>query len=171
MVSAGTPLFEIARLDSIWVRAPVYSGDLTMLNRRAAATIKPINASASEKGLAARPVEAPPSADPVAATSHLFYALSNSDLSLSPGERVSVSIPRNAAEECLQVPWKAILYDINGGAWVYEQVDALAFARKRVSVERVVGDAVCLNTDLPVGTTVVTDGAAELFGTEFGGAH
>ncbi len=171
MVSGGSPLFEIARLDPVWVRAPVYSGDLALLDRRAAATVNTINASPRDKGVTARPVGAPPSADPLASTSDLFYTLPNSDLRLRPGERLSIWIPTLAEEDCLQVPWASILYDINGGAWVYEQIEPLVFARRRVSVERVAGDAACLGSGPPTGTTVVTDGAAELFGTEFGGAH
>jgi RND family efflux transporter MFP subunit len=171
MVSGGAPLFEIARLDPIWVRAPVYSGDLALLDRSAAATVKSVNAPPAERGTASRPVSAPPSADPLASTNDLFYVLPNSDHRLSPGERVSVSIPRKTSQECLQAPWAAILYDVNGGAWVYEQMEPLVFARRRVSVERVIDDVVCLGDGPAVGTTVVTDGAAELFGVEFGGAH
>ena len=44
MVPAGSPLFQIARLDPVWVRAPVYSGDVANLDRSAAARVKPLNA-------------------------------------------------------------------------------------------------------------------------------
>ena len=169
MVPAGSPLFQIARLDPVWVRAPVYSGDVANLDRSAAARVKPLNAPASDRGRAAQPATAPPSADPLASTSDLFYVLRNASLTLRPGERLGVSIPTRSKDECLQVPWESVLYDINGGAWVYEQIERLVFARRRISIERVVGDAACLAAGPPAGTEVVTAGAAELFGTEFGG--
>ena len=171
MVPAGSPLFQIARLDPVWVRAPVYSGDVANLDRHAAARVKPLSAPASERGRAAQPATAPPSADPLASTSDLFYVLRNASLTLRPGERLGVSIPTRSKDECLQVPWESVLYDINGGAWVYEQIEPLVFARRRISIERVVGDAACLAAGPPAGAKVVTAGAAELFGTEFGGGQ
>ena len=169
MIPAGSPLFQIARLDPVWVRAPVYSGDVANLDRHATARVKPLNAPASDRGREAQPATAPPSADPLASTSDLFYVLRNASLALRPGERLGVSIPTRSKDECLQAPWESVLYDINGGAWVYEQIEPLVFTRRRISIERVVGDAACLAAGPAAGTKVVTAGAAELFGTEFGG--
>lgn len=170
MVSAGAPLFQVARLDPIWVRTPVYSGDVDLLDLRAPALIKQLNSPSSERGIRAQPAAAPPSADPLASTSDLFYALPNPNATLRPGERLSVAIPRRSTDECLQAPWESILYDINGGSWVYEQIEPLVFTRRRVSIDRVVGRTVCLGAGPDAGTRVVTAGAAELFGTEFGGS-
>ena len=170
MVSGGAPLFQVARLDPIWVRTPVYSGDVGLLDLRASALVKRLNSPASEDGLRARPAPASPSADPLASTSDLFYALPNPSGSLRPGERLSISILRRTSEDCLQAPWEAVLYDINGGSWVYEQIEPLVFTRRRVSIDRRVGESVCLAAGPAAGTRVVTAGAAELFGTEFGGS-
>ena len=171
MVSAGAPLFQVARLDPLWIRTPVYSGDVALLDLNASALVKPLNSPSSEQGLRARPADAPPSADPLASTSDLFYSLANPNGSLRPGERLSIAIPRRSKDECLQAPWESILYDIHGGAWVYEQVEPLVFTRRRVSVDRVIRDVACLGAGPAAGTKVVTAGAAELFGTEFGSAH
>jgi multidrug efflux pump subunit AcrA (membrane-fusion protein) len=168
MVSTGGLLFEVARLDPIWIRAPVYSGDLALLDRDAAVVVKTINAPAGAAGFRARPVAAPPSADPLASTSDLYYELPNPDGAFRPGERISVVIPRQDSDECLLVPWASVLYDIHGGTWLYREVEPLAYARSRVVVERVAGEAACLEVGPPAGTRVVVEGAAELFGTEFG---
>ena len=169
IVAQATQLFEVAKLDPVWVRVPVYSGDVSLLRKGSDATVRALNASPATKGRTARPVEAPPSADPLASTSDLFFQLENSEHRLRPGERVSVSIPMQGESECLQAPWKSILYDIHGGAWVYKQVEPLVYTRQRVIVDRVSGDIACLAEEVAPGTEVVTDGAAELFGTEFGG--
>ena len=169
IVAQGAPLFEVAKLDPVWIRVPVYSGDVSLLRKGAAAEVKALNSPPTAKGRTARPVEAPPSADPLASTSDLFFQLPNSQHRLRPGERVSVSIPMRGESECQQAPWKSILYDIHGGAWVYKQVEPLVYTRQRVIVDRVSGDIACLAEEIAPGTEVVTDGAAELFGTEFGG--
>lgn len=46
MISGGAPLFQIARLDPLWVRTPVYSGDVANLDRQGAAHVKPLNGPA-----------------------------------------------------------------------------------------------------------------------------
>jgi hypothetical protein len=68
----------------------------------------------------------------------------------------------------LVVPWSAVTHDINGGAWVYENVAPQQYARRRVEVRRVVGPLAVLARGPAVGAKVVTAGVAELFGTEFG---
>jgi hypothetical protein len=43
--------------------------------------------------------------------------------------------------------------------------------RQKISIDHVVGDSVMLHDGPPVGTEVVTVGAAEVYGTEFEVAH
>jgi len=66
------------------------------------------------------------------------------------------------------VPWSAVVFDIHGGTWVYERTGDRSYARRRVVVRYVAGDAAVLESGPPPGTAVVTAGAAELFGTETG---
>ena len=66
------------------------------------------------------------------------------------------------------VPYSAVLYGVNGETTVYTNPEPLVFVRHAVVVEAIEGD-LALVTDGPApGTQVVTVGAAELFGTEFG---
>jgi hypothetical protein len=101
----------------------------------------------------------------------VYYELSNEDGKLYPGQKLAVTVPLTSRAKSLVVPFKAILYDIHGGAWVYQQVDEHVFARQRVSVEYVDRDKAVLASGPNAGSKVVTDGAAELFGTEFGVGH
>ena len=98
-----------------------------------------------------------------------YFELPNADARFRPGERVSVSLPLTTAESNLVAPWAAVLHDIHGGQWVYEQTAPQTFVRRRVVVERVVGNDAVLASGPPVGAKLVTAGAAELFGTELGG--
>jgi hypothetical protein len=88
---------------------------------------------------------------------------------LRPGERVGVTLPLTAAEEkALVAPLSAVVRDMSGGAWVYEQTDSLTFVRRRIDISRVSDGRAVLAMGPRVGTRVVNAGAAELFGTEFG---
>jgi hypothetical protein len=67
------------------------------------------------------------------------------------------------------VPYSAILYDLHGQVWVYTNPAPLTFVRDGISVDHIDGDQVILSQGPPSGTTIVTVGVPELFGTEFEG--
>ena len=69
------------------------------------------------------------------------------------------------------MPSAALLRDIYGGEWVYQKTAANTFVRQRVEVASESDGRALLARGLVSGAEVVTDGAAELFGTEFGAAH
>ena len=70
--------------------------------------------------------------------------------------------------DSLVVPWSSVVHDINGGTWVYEEVAPRKYARRRVQVRYVTDGLASLAAGPPVGSKIVTAGAVELFGTEFG---
>jgi hypothetical protein len=69
------------------------------------------------------------------------------------------------------VPYGAIFYDSMGNAWVYTNPQGLSYIRAAVTIERIEGDLVVLAAGPAVGTAVVSQGAALLYGTEFGVGH
>lgn len=73
----------------------------------------------------------------------------------------------------LAIPFAAVFWDANGQAWTYTSPAELVFVRAPITVARVDGDHALLTDGPPVGTTVVTVGVAELYGTEtgVGGGH
>ena len=162
-VSAGAPLFEVARFDPLWVRVPVYTGEMARVQPGAAARI-----AAGGRAYTAHSIPAPPSADALAATADLYFSLANAEALLRPGERVEVTLATHGRTERAQVPWSAVLHDVHGGAWVYENTAPHVFVRRRVEVERVEGASALLARGPAPGARIVTAGAAELFGTEFG---
>jgi hypothetical protein len=66
------------------------------------------------------------------------------------------------------IPYAALLYDADGSAWTYTNAEPLVFVREPVTVESIQGDRVVLTSGPAAGTPVVTVGAIELYGTEFG---
>ncbi|MCA9086036.1 MAG: efflux transporter periplasmic adaptor subunit, partial [Planctomycetaceae bacterium] len=72
------------------------------------------------------------------------------------------------AKDSLVAPRAAILRDIHGTGWVYVKTAEQEYRRERVSVVYNTEDLAVLDLGPKAGTPVVVDGAAELFGTEFG---
>lgn len=66
------------------------------------------------------------------------------------------------------IPYSAVIYDVRGVTWAYTNPDPLVFVRHRINVDSIAGDLAALSDGPPAGTAVVTTGAAELFGVEFG---
>jgi hypothetical protein len=80
----------------------------------------------------------------------------------------TVAVRRSAINGVMRkvVPYAAILYDAEGQAWTYTNPEPFIYIRARVTVESVTGDLAVLSTGPNPGESVVTVGAAELFGSE-----
>ena len=76
-----------------------------------------------------------------------------------------------AGERRMVVPYAAVLYTEDGETWIYTNPEPLVFVRQSITVEHIEGDQAILTDGPSVGTPVVTAGAAELFGIEFGVGH
>ncbi len=162
-VAAGTPLFEVVSLAPAWVRVPVYVGDVSLVAPGALAWVSELSGG---RARAARPVTGPPTADAAAASADLYYELPAGGWRL--GQRVAVTLAQQGTEHRLAVPAAAVVYDISGGTWVYERTADRTYVRRRVELAYVTGDLAVLARGPSVGAVIVTTGAAELFGTEFG---
>jgi hypothetical protein len=66
------------------------------------------------------------------------------------------------------VPYAAVLYGLNAETWLYASPEPLVFVRQPITIGDIEGDVGVLLDGPPVGTQVVTAGAAELFGVESG---
>lgn len=168
-VAASAPLLEVAQVDTLWIRLPIYAGDADAIDQTEAALVTKLGATDAPKP--ARRVTGPLQGDPLAASVNLYYSLSGAGAALRPGERVLVELPLRTTEKGLVVPEAAVLYDMHGATWVYEDLGGNAYTRRRVEIARHVGDRAVVRRGIGEGAKVVTAGAAELFGTEFGAGH
>jgi multidrug efflux pump subunit AcrA (membrane-fusion protein) len=166
-VSGGAALFQVDAKGTLWIRVPVYSGDLREIAPGRAATVSVLG-SASTETLVATPTTGPPTANADAASTDLYFVLEGNQSDLRPGQKVAVSLPLTTSQESLVVPWSAVLHDLNGGTWVYENTAPNVYARRRIEVAHVVGGFAVLTKGPAVGAKVVSVGAIEIFGTEFG---
>lgn len=167
-VTAGAALVTVVDPDPMWIRVPVYAGDLAALDTGATARVHLLGQSPKGHEWLAEPIAGPPSANPASASVDLLFQSPNPGGVLRPGQRVSVTLTLRGREEALVAPWSSILFDFEGGAWVYENRAPHLFTRRRVELKHVVDSLAILARGPAAGTKVVTTGAAELFGTEFG---
>lgn len=170
IVSVGTPLFEVMDCDPIWVKVPVYAGEMHSIDLKRAASIEPLGGDGAAPKTA-EPVRAPPTADPQAATVDLYYELPNAGAALRPGERVEVALALRGEEQSRVIPFSAVEHDIYGGQWVFEEIAPHQYVRRRVQVPYIADNMAVLESGPAVGAKIVVEGAAELWGTEFGASH
>ena len=167
IVPSGSPIFEVTDFQHVWVRVPVYAGEAGEIVNDAAGIVTLLSDKSNSAGREAKAVKTPPTAIPQAAAVDLYYELETTDGNLRPGERVLVRLPICKTEKGRVLPRASIIYDIYGGTWVYVQTAPHTFARQRVRISYFVGDEALVEEGPVAGSLVVTDGAAELFGTEF----
>jgi hypothetical protein len=67
------------------------------------------------------------------------------------------------------IPYSAVLYDPDGATWTYTNPEPLVFVRADITVKSIAGERAILTKGPAAGTAVVTLGATELWGVEYGG--
>jgi RND family efflux transporter MFP subunit len=165
-VAASAPLLQVSRVDRLWIRVPLYAGDRDAIDPSQGADVLRLADPPDARGLRARHVQAPPTADPAASAVDLMFELPGR--AIRPGERVLVRLVGRGAESALAVAESALLTDVHGNVWVYARVADHKYARRRVEVARLAGGVAALTRAPAPGTPIVTTGAAELYGIEFG---
>jgi len=167
-VAAGAPLVEVVNVRTLWIRVPVYAGDAAMVDPAQAVQVTPLGSGFGRESRTARRVAGPPSADPQAASVDLFFVLDNSDGVFRPGERVNIALPLKASEHAVVVPASAVVYDANGGTWVYARTAPHVYQRRRIQLLRTSGDLALVGRGVQANDDIVTVAVAEIFGAEFG---
>lgn len=165
----GPTVDTLNRQSTLWVRASVFSADLDGLNRDAAASVSPLGERS--RSSPASPVEAPPSANSAAGTVDIYYELADGEAHFFVGQRVAVDIRIEAALAGPGVPIAAVVRDIYGGEWAYQNIAPDTYVRRRIEVAAEQDGHAILGRGLAAGDEIVAAGAAELFGIEFGAAH
>ncbi len=152
----------------LWVEITLSYGEYERLQKEAPARILPLSTrDAGSPAVFAVPSGIPPYEDMKRSMLQIYYKISSKDHSLPLYTRVRVELPiAGVAEAQLVVPYSAVYYDGQGGAWVYTNPSPLTFERKPIMVKHIVGDWAVLSDGPGIGTSVVTVGAPLLFGAE-----
>ncbi len=168
-VPASTTLFDVVSQKPVWVRVPVYSGNLSKINLNENAVVQSLGAKNQTMLAEAVPVKGPPLSNAISASSDLYYQLPNEDGLFRIGERVRVKLILQSEERGLVIPLSSIAYDMYGGTWVYVKTAPQIFTRCRVEITRIIDDNAVISRGIRENDQVVTTAVAELYGTEFGG--
>ena len=103
---------------------------------------------------------APSSLEPIEGTD-----LSKVILTEKAAERIGIETVSASGTE---VPYAAVIYDIEGNTWIYTNPEPLTFIREPIVIDYIEGDTAILAEGLTSEFNVVTVGVAELWGTETG---
>ena len=96
-------------------------------------------------------------------------AIERTDIKTS--EVTEEMIAQSAPQLKKVVPYGALIYGPHGETWVYTNPEPHTYIRQEVTVESVKDGKVILSKGPPPGMKVVTQGAAELYGTEYAVGH
>ena len=167
LVPAGTRLGVLESRDPLWIRVPVPAAALDDLAGPTARLVGP-DGRVTPESPEVRAIAGLPSADAARETIDRWFEVANPTGRLRPGQRVQVELVAGGEEPRLIVPWSALVFDAQGGGWVYEHLGDGRYRRAAVELERALGEEALLLHGPEPGSQVVRVGAAELFGTEFG---
>jgi hypothetical protein len=154
-----------------WVLVTVSPGEWDKLAKEKPARILSLaTREAPVKEIVALPSGMPPVEDAKRSMLTLYYVVSGNDHGLTMKKRVRVELQQSGSEEKRKVmPYAAVYYDAKGATWAYVNTEPLVFERRRIGVERIMGDLAVLSDGPSVGTEVVMVGAPLLYGTEIFG--
>ena len=151
-----------------WVRLMLSQEEWDRVAQEKPARILPLaTRDKLAKEIFATPSNNPPIEDLKRTMLSLFYVVPDGDHGLNVNDRMRVELQLAGSNKKRKImPYSSLYYDGKGGAWVYVQKKPLVYERQPVEVERIVGEQVVLIDGPPVGTDVVTVGAALLYGAE-----
>ena len=157
-------------LEDAWVLVTLSSGEWERLAQDKPARLLPLLTREARPAMTALPSGVPPAEDFKRSMLSLYYVVAGKDHGLTLNSRMRVELEvAGGAETHKVVPYGAVYYDGKGNPWIYVRTRPLTFERQRISVERIEGDKALLSAGPPSGTTIVTVGAALLYGSEIFG--
>lgn len=83
-------------------------------------------------------------------------------------QTATVALDDVEGSERLVVPYSAVMYHYDGTTWSYAVHGPLTYVRQPIVIDHIDGGIAVLTDGPEVGTEVVSVGAAELYGVEFG---
>lgn len=170
---AATPAAQPApkAVDGTWLMVSLSHAEWERLAKDKPARVLPLSTrEGMEKEAVAQFAGLPPYENVKRSMLNVYYVVPGKEHSLTPNKRVRVELQQAGSEGVQKVvPYGALYYDAKGQPWVYVTSQPLTYERQRVRVERVVGERAVLSDGPPVGTQVVTVGAALLYGAEIFG--
>jgi membrane fusion protein, heavy metal efflux system len=165
-VMENTPLFRLANIDVVWVRAGIHSRRWAALSARTGQDLQVQSQAFPDQRVTARVKFVGTSVSPDSLSIPLVAELDNTDHWFKPGMFVWVTVPMAEPRSALAVPPSAILRH-EGQTFVFVAEDDLTFRRRDVTTGLDTTEWVEITAGLRAGERVVDGGAfylkSELF--------
>lgn len=166
-VTKGQGLLSLLDVSGLVAYLNVYEDQLRKVH--AGQTVVVSLPALPQKTFSGRLESVSPQLDPQTRAAVVQVSVQNAGGELKPGMAVSGSIAIGGAQKGLVVPQTAVVFDAQGGSWVYVQAKPLSFVRQPAEVDFIGGGQVWVKRGLSEGQVYVTLGAGELFSEEFSG--
>ncbi len=166
LVCQGDPIWTIADWSTLWVRVPVFGGDLPRVLRNKEAWISIPGLASVETAV---PIAASQPTEPGRRTVDIFYRLDNSNGQLRPGQSIEIALPLGETLEQVVIPRSAVVWDGMGNTWVYIKNDSESFRRQRIELGPGDVEMVSVARGVTKGEEIVVRGVQSLYGEEFKG--
>jgi len=146
----------------------IYANDISNIDTQADVRIVDPNGAAKNIDLVAIPSGVKSYSE--GSVVNLIYKLQTQGIpkNVSAGQSAGALVKTKDSGRFLCVPGNSIIADIYGNDYVYVKVAENTYARKRVEVKQRLGNKAVISKGLKGDEEVITDGAAEVFGAEFG---
>ena len=151
-----------------WVRVVLSEEEWNRVDHAASARILPLATRPDlPKEAYAAPSRMPPIRDVKRTMMSVYYVVPGKDHGMRANDRMRVELTLKGNNKTHTVmPYSALYYDGKGKPWVYITTKPGTYERRRVEIDRIIGDVVVLKKGPPVGTSVVSVGATFLYGAE-----
>ena len=163
-VQAGDALWTIGDWSTLWLRVPVFSGDLNRLSPNRPAMVELPGNTAP---VLADPLNIPTPVDPHTRTVDLKFTLDNPKWKVRVGQSAVVELPVSDEFEALVIPQSAVLVDGFGQAYCYAaEAGSDVFRRRRIELGTSFETRVAVLRGLAADDVVVSAGAEQLAAEE-----
>lgn len=163
-VQAGDSLWTVADWSTLWLRVPIFAGDVQRIEPLQAAVIRDRRSGTVTTATA---MTLPTEMKPGARTVDCYYAVTNPEWRWRVGQSTAVELPIADEERVLLIPRSAVLYDGFGQAFCFaSEADRTQFQRRRIELGARYQDRVAVLRGLDDDDSVVSVGAEQLAAEE-----
>jgi RND family efflux transporter MFP subunit len=158
-VAAGEAILEITNLDVVWVEAPIFERDLSLVTGNSKASFTtPAWPGQEFRGALLNIGEV---IDEQKRTAHVIFSVPNAGRALRVGMQADVRIEAGQSVTAMMIPREAVVED-EGKKIVYVLLSGEEFQRREVKLGNEYNEKVAVLEGLKAGERVVTQGAFQL---------
>lgn len=158
-LDAGEPVLEIVNLDTVWIEAPIFEGDLARLRKQIRATFA--TPAFSGREFHGSLIDAGSVIDEKSRAATAVFEAPNPSRLLRIGMQANLRLDADETVKAVMIPKEAVLEN-EGKKIVYVLISGETFQRREVVLGDEYGGKVAVLSGLQPGQRVVTQGAYQL---------